>query len=343
MFFKILTLITDKVIKVPNKMKNEKLIREFLLGELPEEERFEFEEKFITDADLFDKIKVVEDELIEKYVRGWMNPAEHLKFEQKYLTTNKRRERVQFSRQLIENIQNSEIAVVEKTGEVVSDESFWQKLAGIFLKPQIAMATAFAILITVFGSWFLYQGVNRNKPELAQKTVSNATETPTPTPDNPTAQTPDEPENNQNESNEDDADNSLIKEIPKQSPKVTERIVQKTPTPKPTPTVKTSVPNPVLALFAGTLRSGGKNNVLNLPENAKGAILQLNPETVDYRIYQARLTDADGNVIFRQDNLKVKNSKINLFVPAENLRKGDYIIKLYGENKSVADFQFRVK
>lgn len=331
-------------------LENEKLIREFLFGELPEQERFEFEEKFIEDADLFEQIKIVEDELIENYIRGWMNPAEHSKFEQNFLTTEKRREHVWFSRLLIDKIQNSETAVAEKTVEKIPEDSIWQKLAGLFLTPKVAMATAFALLIAVFGSWFLYQNLNNQKPELAQKTVTKSTETPKPTqpPEIPGNVAADETDNEQTESDEDDADNSLIKEIPKQSPKVIERIVQKTPTPKSTPKVKTSAPNPVFALFAGTLRSGGKNNVLNLPINAKGATLQLNLETVDYRIYQARLTDADGNVIFRKDNLKTEKSKINLFVSAENLSKGDYMIKLYGKNdlgeyESVADFQFRVK
>ncbi len=64
------------------KTENEKLIERFLSGEMPEDERFDFEERFITDADLFEEVKAFEDDLIEKYVRGWMNPAEAAKFEQ---------------------------------------------------------------------------------------------------------------------------------------------------------------------------------------------------------------------------------------------------------------------
>ena len=337
---------------MPIKSENEKLIREFLLDELPEQQRFEFEERFITDASLFEQIKIVEDGLIEKYIRGWMNSAERLKFEKNFLTTEKRRGRVEFSRQFINEIQNISAGnvIVKTTDEAVSNESVWQKFAGIFLTPKIAAAAAFAVLIAIFGSWFLYQKSNSEKTEIAQKkTTETPTPIQTPTPEVSVIETPNEPEDNQNETveNETDADNSLIKEIPQQSPKVTEQIIQKNTTPKPTPEIKTSPPNPVLALFAGTMRSEGKNNVLNLPENAKSATLQLNLETVDYKVYQSNLTDADGNVIFRRDNLKAKKSKINLFIPAENLLKGDYIIKLFGkndagENESVADFQFRI-
>ena len=125
---------------------------------MPEEERFEFEERFIKDADLFEEIKVVEDELIEKYVRGWMNPAERSKFEQIFLTTNKRRERVEFSRHLIKKLKNrKKRSPLKKTRKHVSAESVWDRLAAIFLYPKIAMAGVLALIFAVFGSWVLYK------------------------------------------------------------------------------------------------------------------------------------------------------------------------------------------
>ena len=104
---------------------------------------------------------------------------------------------------------------------------------------------------------------------------------------------------------------------------------------------------PVLALFAGTVRAEGKMSELNLPKNAPGANLQLNLESQDYKIYRVEIADPDGNLILQNNNLKAKNSKINLFVPAQKLQKGDYIVKLsalnpQNENESVADYSFRV-
>ncbi|MEK7724600.1 MAG: hypothetical protein AAB336_09655 [Acidobacteriota bacterium] len=69
-----------------------------------EEERVDFEERFIKDAIQFEETIVIEDELIEKYIRGWMDSAERLKFEKSFLTTNRRRERVDFTRQVIRKI-----------------------------------------------------------------------------------------------------------------------------------------------------------------------------------------------------------------------------------------------
>ncbi len=104
---------------------------------------------------------------------------------------------------------------------------------------------------------------------------------------------------------------------------------------------------PVLALFAGDVRAEGKMPELNLPKNASGANLQLNLESQDYKIYRVEIVNPDGNLILKNNNLKAKNSKINLFISAQKLRRGDYIIKLsalnpQNENESVADYSFRI-
>ncbi len=349
---------------MPMQIENEKLIKRFIFGEMPEEERFEFEERFITDADLFEQIKISEDELIEKYVRGWMDSAEYFAFEKNFLKTKIRRERVEFSRQLISKIQQQkgEIIHVKKNNGMIAEESFWQRFGGSFLTPQVATVTAFTVLVAVFGSWFLYQSSVSKETEFVKIQNLNTTEIPgemvSPTPEIPSAESIQSSENENSESIQKVKNNSAKQtnnsntepdEIPvrKPTPKNQKDEINNTSVPPPTPPIQKSAPNPVLTLFTGTVRSGGKNNVLNLPENAKGATLQLNLESIDYKNYQAELNNADGKVIFRKGEIKAEKSKINLFIPAANLTKGDYMLKLYGinasgENESVADFQFRV-
>ena len=328
---------------MPMKMENENIIRRFLFGEMPEEERFEFEEKFIADAVLFEQIKTVEDELIEKYVRGWMDPAERSKFEKHFLNTKKRRERVEFSRLMISKVKE-EAPVFKKNNEVMSEDSVWQKLAGLLLTPQVAVA--FTILVVSFGGWILYQNFGSRESEIVKSQNEEVSQTPeksfTPTPENSSSELPKNLKDNLSNKNSTNI-NTTVKKTPK--PVNSNNI--KTPTPTKTPIVKVA-PNPVLALFAGRTRSGGKNSVLNLPRGSKGATLVLNLESVDYKTYQAQLTDADGRVVFARGNLKARKLKIGFFLSAKNLKKGDYIIKLNGknisgENESVADYQFRIK
>ena len=325
-------------------MENENIIRRFLFGEMPEEERFEFEEKFITNVDLFEQIKTVEDELIEKYVRGWMDSVERSKFEKHFLNTKKRRERVEFSRLMISKVKEESL-VFKKNDEMMSEDSVWQKLAGLLLTPQSAVATAFTIIVIGFGGWVLYQNFGSRESESVKSQNEEVSQTPeksfTPTPENSSSELPKNLKDNLSNKN-----STNINTTVKKTPKPANSNSSKTPTPTKIPIVKVA-PNPVLALFAGTMRSGGKNNVLNLPKDSKGATLVLNLESVDYKTYQAQLTDADGRVIFARGDLKARKLKIGFFISAKNLKKGDYIIKLNGknisgENESVADYQFRV-
>ncbi len=344
-----ITLITGRE-NVSNKLENENLIRRFLFGEMSERETSEIEEKFITDAELFASIKAVEDELIEKYVRGWMDPAESGKFEQRFLTTNKRRDRVEFSRQLIKRISETGD---QKTVELKKNESIvegtptvFERLAAVFLNPRVLAAGAFVLAIALIGSWVLYQNLNAGKTEIAKKDEANVNAEPTPeivAPEQTVSPAP--PDNN----NSEDLSN-VPADLPPSNSNGNTASPQKEPLETSTPkkeSVKKTEPKPFIALFPGTLRSGGRNSVLKLPTEAKTATIQLNLKNAPYKTFQVRLTDADGNVLFELENLTPRNSKVVFGIPTAKLSRGDYTIKLNGknssvENESVADYQFRV-
>lgn len=240
----------------------------------------------------------------------------------------------------------------------MTDESIWDKLAAIFLTPKIALVGAFGLMIAVFGSCALYTTLN-GKPEIVRnennQNVENLTENATP---NPNVLPVKIIENNQNnldiidKENQTNIEDNSVKpqthsnENVKKSTNKIDDVIKKSLSPTKTPVQKTD-PNPILALFAGTVRSNGKNNILKLPKEAKAATLQLNLESNDYKIYSAQLTDEDGDVVYQNGKLNLSKSKINFKISAKDLKRGDYIIKLSGkndagENELVADFQFRV-
>lgn len=307
---------------------NETEIRRFLLGELEEKERTAFEAKFLADEDFFAQIRVVEDELIEDYVRGTL--AEKDKFEREFLTTKKRRERVAFMRAMIAKLS-------EKPQKVEAKTPFFAPLIEFFRQPKFVFGAAFAILALVFGFWFL---AIRKPVEIVQQI------TPTPRIEIKTNQTAIvNPPTNQT-TNENVSVNANLPEKRESNKANSTNANIETPK-KPEEKPKEIVSNPVLALFAGGVRSEGKTNELNLPRNAQGASLVLNLESQDYQTYRAEIVDQNGSVIYRSGKLRARNSKINAFVPSKNLKRGDYILKLYGfnpqnEEESAADFQFRV-
>jgi hypothetical protein len=304
-----------------NESKNEAEVRRFLLGEMSADERDAFEENFVMDDVSFEQIRVVEDELIESHVRGTLPSGEKEKFERSFLTTERRRNRVAFTRTMLDKLaQEKEIAVSKKTEMAAAVPSVWDSIAGLFKTPQLALGVAFALLLLVFSGWLLLRPAN--KTEIVQQI------TPTPT----VRTTP--PNQNQSPHNE----NALPDANGEAPDKKQNSDTQKQDS--------TGVA-PVLALFAGAVRGEGKLPELNLPKNAAGANLQLNIARGDYKSYSVEIVDADGHLILKKNKLKANNSKISLFVPAAKLRGGDYMVKLsalnlQNKNESLADYTFRV-
>ena len=76
-----------------NETKQEKIWRQFLLGDVTETERAAIEDAFLTDEENFVRLEIVEDELIEDYLHGDLTGAEKSSFESEFLRTAGRRER----------------------------------------------------------------------------------------------------------------------------------------------------------------------------------------------------------------------------------------------------------
>ncbi|MCB1024187.1 MAG: hypothetical protein KDB79_07350 [Acidobacteria bacterium] len=346
---------------MPKKTNNKKLIENFFLGNMPEDERFEFEERFVADAEFFDEVKAFEDDLIENYVRGWLDPQQRSTFEKRFLTTKKRRENVEFARVFIDKLSglSGRSQVVELRNAVADRESGWQKIIAYLFSPKFALTAAALVVAGAFGSWVLYQNFISKQVEIVKNpgTVTTENKDSTSIPD-PKA-SPGQISADNEAGKVDPADDSTDKlnDSPPErdeKPDINRQKAGKGPKTEKTPSrinrPKTpQLPqNPVIALFPGLVRSNGKINEIRLPANAKGAAINLNLESADYETYSARLANAEGNVVFFRSGLKAAKSKLNLFVPAKNLKPGDYMIKLYGKNnagdeESVADFQFRVQ
>ena len=62
------------------RFKNEKSIRSYLLGTLPQVQGEELEQRLLTDDDLAEEMSVVEEELIEDYARNSLNARSACRF-----------------------------------------------------------------------------------------------------------------------------------------------------------------------------------------------------------------------------------------------------------------------
>src|SRR5262245_414911 len=69
-------------------------LREFLLGEVSEEQRSALEERFLADDEFSAELGAAEDELIETYLRNELSADDRREFETTFLAQPRRRERV---------------------------------------------------------------------------------------------------------------------------------------------------------------------------------------------------------------------------------------------------------
>jgi hypothetical protein len=314
-------------------LTNESKFRQFLLGEMAEADRLEFEQSFILDEVLFEDLRVAEDELIENYLYSALSETDRQKFETNFLTTAERRQRVALTREMIEKFR-AEPAFKKQPAEG-KGVSVWANLRALFKQPGIAFGTVLTILTLIGGGWFLLR-----KADKPVEMVITTSPTVSLSPALPTTA------NSQVETNLNQPVNkSDNRNLNQPVPNVIKPNTNSEPTPK-----KNGTQSPVvttLALFTGGVRGGGKINELNLPPNATGANLELNLESRDYKTYYAEILDQNGKIIYQSGKLTPHGSKVKTLIPAKKLSRGDYIIKLYGKNdknrdESVADFQFQV-
>ena len=80
---------------------DERLIRRYLLGELPEQEQTAVEARYFLDDSFFEQLVAAEKELIGRYLRGELSSEDHERFQRRYLTVGYRRKMVESAKELL--------------------------------------------------------------------------------------------------------------------------------------------------------------------------------------------------------------------------------------------------
>jgi len=87
-----------------DKAEQKRCMTRYLLGDMSEAERAEFEKQYLADEELFEELVATETETIRSYLRGGGSEAERREFESHFLTTPSRRQRVEFEKSLGEYV-----------------------------------------------------------------------------------------------------------------------------------------------------------------------------------------------------------------------------------------------
>ena len=134
-----------------NEPSNEGFILRYLLGDLSEQEQVDIEDRAFSDAHYMQNILAVEADLIDEYVRGGLYENERRQFETRFLASSERRQKVEFARALA-RVTGEDVAT-ETDGRpalTVAPAKWWDSFIAFLGGASPAVRFSFAAVSLVF-------------------------------------------------------------------------------------------------------------------------------------------------------------------------------------------------
>lgn len=303
-------------------INNEKLISRYLLGELPEEQQVEIEDRAFSDKDYLASITAVENDLIDEYVRGELPDEDRQRFETRFLASAERRKRVEFATALRTVV--SESPVPEK--KLIHDVPRWSWRDSLYafisgLNPAARLAFVAAGILLIVGAAWLFAETLRLRRQVNQLQAEKQS-------GQDLQQTLDA-ERKRNEEL-----NARLNQEKQQREQTDESLRQLTETTEATK----PAPPPVLAsltLLPGLSRGGGQKPNLDLSNDVRLVRLQIgiDPEE-QYKSFAVELRTVAGRGVWNRENLAARTRRgtraVGLTLPATVLKSGEYELRLRG-------------
>lgn len=301
---------------------NEILMRRYLLGDLPQEERTRLEERYSADAEVFEEALATENDLIDSYVRGELTEVEKQKFEGEYFKSPQRRERVEFARAL------RQVSVSATQAIPAQQVSPWTKIWNFFPVQHAASWRALAVgavVVVAGGSWLMVQN-HKLRVDLQQASAERI-----------------EPRRGQETLRQHIAElEGNSSRQAHENPKRPEVAKLETP----------MSPEVTFRLTPGAARGlEGTQKTLLLPTDASRLQLQLMLDRDEYKIYEAALLTAEQKEVLRGKVLQSSSIGGQVVVAwtlaARSIQSGDYIVQLSGQAangtlEDVESYSFRI-
>jgi anti-sigma factor RsiW len=283
--------------------QDERLLRYYLLGELPEDEAISLEARLAEDQRLRDEVSAAERDLIDEYVRGRLTADERGRFEKLFFTSEQRQRKISFGRALVRVVEAAAPAPVSPKAAARTPARRWAHAFLHLPRWGLGYAAALALLAIGFGIWFVAQKERTNR-QVAQ---ANAVTQP----------------------------GGEISASTPQASQV-ETPIQPTPTPESAPTAdaqpprdKRSRPAPSVATFLllpGSVRSEDVAEALHIPVGSRVVRLRLHLESVDAAHVFDAFVSSGGMEVLRRTNLRALSTRqgraVAFDVPARLLSSG---------------------
>ncbi len=325
-------------------LNSDKLIAQYLLGELPEARQVEIEDRAFSDQEFLANITTVENDLIDEYVRRQMPENQRRQFESRFLASESRRKRVEFARAMVHVL--SETRVTERETRTAADASVsWRKaLAALIhgLNPAGKIALALATLLLVIGGAWLITETPRLRSQLTHLQAQQQSHQN----DRQTLERQVEVERRRSEELAVQLDRE--KQQSAQTDESLRRLTENINRPE-------EPSRPIIAsllLLPGISRGATTQPRLMLPANASVAQLQIgiDPEE-DFNSFGVELRTVNGRPVWTRDQLAARKTRggrvVRLTLPAGALSAGEYELRLKGvtasgETEDVGFYYFAV-
>ncbi|HVG09838.1 MAG TPA: zf-HC2 domain-containing protein [Thermoanaerobaculia bacterium] len=296
-------------------MRDDELLRQYLLGELSGEDEALFEARLIQDDNLFESAEAMEADLLEEHAHGRLSDAQRARVRRHLASSPATR---------------SQLAVVRGLGTVAGEEQPGRRILNgpwgrtNLSLPQVRTLAAAAMLVMGIGSVWLATRTTA-LPEEGEQTAEV-----TPAPPAPRVRPP---------------------APPAEPPVIPDRIVQAEPTPEPVPMpTATPAPAPFLFQLALTTLRGPEDGAkeLRIPAGTEQVDihLPLSPGDESYSSFEVVLRDETGAELIRRKDLHSVRSGENadLVLPVETklLRPGRFSVEVYGDGEDLAFPEFQV-
>jgi hypothetical protein len=308
-------------------LNSDQLIARYLLGELPEEQQIEIEDRAFGDPEFVARITAVEDDLIDEYVRREMPESQRRQFETRFLASESRRKRVEFARAMAHVMAETRVTERETRTAGVAPVSWREALAAFIhgFGPAGTIALAVATLLLVIGGAWLFTETLRLRNQLTQLQAQQQSQ------QNARQTLERQVEVERKRSEELAAQLDREKQQRAQSDESLRRLSETVNRPEETP-------RPIIAsllLLPGISRGASTQPTLRLPVNATVVQLQIGLDPAeDFKSFGVELRTAGGRSVWTRDNLTARTTRggrvVRLALPASALSSGEYELRLKG-------------
>ena len=326
-----------------------RVITDYLLKALPEEELEQLDELSVTDDEFVDELRMVENELIDSYVRGNLTGERLEQFKAAYLYGTAGRQKVDFAHALQAFGKNHPLPLLETAQ---SEKSInpqpemtihgWFSPWEVFRIPRLAQfgfAMA-ALVLLIVGGLLAIENI-RHTRQLSQERVSNsaAAQQPHEAQREPERQ----PESNSTREKE-LASNRNANEGGQESE-------SKTPVGPPS-TLSGARRNVSISSFVLTpqMRGPGEIKIVTVPANTSVVAIKVQLEPNQYSSYQLVLLNESNRSLWRSNTINVREKtdykNLSISFPAALLKQATHVLHVYGidrgQSELLGDYHFKV-